>query len=101
MEQDEEFWNLMGFALASENRRKVMFCLQGGYATPKQISDDCRLRIGHVSNILIALKDKDLVYCRNPDAKRGRIYSLTELGEDIVRSIKKVAENRSRSSSKK
>lgn len=91
----------MGFVLASENRRKVMFCLNDGHATPKQISDRSGLRIGHVSNILIALRNKALVYCRNPDAKRGRIYSLTELGEDIVRSILKATENRSRSSSKK
>jgi predicted transcriptional regulator len=91
MEQDQEFWNLLGFVLASENRRKVMFCLGKGYATPKQISTSCGIRIGHVSNILIGLKDKKLVYCKNPDAKRGRIYSLTELGERILDSIKKAA----------
>ncbi|TET89612.1 MAG: ArsR family transcriptional regulator [Methanomassiliicoccales archaeon] len=96
----EEFWNLVGFILAGENRRKVMFCLEKGYATPKQISTSCNLRIGHVSNILISLKDKELVYCRNPDAKRGRIYSLTELGEEIMSSIKKAGSNRSPQSSK-
>lgn len=90
MEGSEVDWELLGFVLASENRRNVIMVLQKGYATPSQLSKACKIRIGHVSNILIDLKSRDLIECRNPEAKRGRIYTLTDEGRAVASSIMKV-----------
>jgi len=89
MSEDNASWNLLGFVLASDNRMKVMFALEGSFATPTQISESTSLRIGHVSNILIDLRKMQLVVCRNPEAKRGRIYSLTDKGNMALRMLRK------------
>jgi len=49
--------------------------------TPKEISDVIPLRLNHVSMTLKELKVKNLVECINEDAKRGRLYQITELGK--------------------
>ena len=90
MSLDKPPWELLGFILASGNRRKVLFILEHDYATPSQISQKTGIRIGHISNILIDLRKKGLVECKNPDAKRGRIYSLTKQGKDVLDSIKQL-----------
>jgi len=59
-------------------------------ATPKQIATNTNLRIGHVSNVLRRLVDKELIECVNPEAKRGRIYRLTSTGKEISELMKKL-----------
>jgi DNA-binding MarR family transcriptional regulator len=49
--------------------------------TPKDISTAIPLRLNHVSMTLKELKEKCLVECINEDAKRGRLYQITELGK--------------------
>jgi predicted transcriptional regulator len=84
---DDDRWNLIGYVIASKYRRKVLFFLKGKYATPKQISNGTDIPINHVSNILISLRKKNLVECKNPQVKRGRIYVLTKTAGEIVDNI--------------
>lgn len=67
-----------------------MLMLSQQMATPKQIATSTNLRIGHVSNVLRSLADKELIECVNPRAKRGRIYRLTSKGIEISELMKKL-----------
>jgi len=42
----------------------------------------------HVSRTLKQLKDLGLIKCLNPNAKVGRLYTLTENGREIIKKIK-------------
>jgi DNA-binding MarR family transcriptional regulator len=90
MPQSKADWRLLGFILASDYRIKIALMLSKQMATPKQIAQGTNLRIGHVSNILRNLADKELVECVNPEAKRGRIYRLTSKGKEISELMKKL-----------
>lgn len=90
MPQYKPDWKLLGFILASGYRTKIVLMLTQQMATPKQIATSTNLRIGHVSNVLRSLADKELVECVNPEAKRGRIYGLTTKGAEISELMKKL-----------
>jgi predicted transcriptional regulator len=83
-------WDIIGFVVASNYRRKVVEELSKGVKTPKQISKATRIRINHVSNILSDLSKREVVECKNPDAKVGRLYELTEIGKNVSDSLKKL-----------
>lgn len=51
---------------------------------PTQIAENSGIRTNHISKVLGELKAHELVECINPEAKKGRLYRLTEKGEDIV-----------------
>lgn len=42
-----------------------------------------KISLNHTSDTLIAFQKKGLAICLNPQNKRGRIYQLTQAGEEI------------------
>lgn len=80
-------WKLLSFVLSSSYRRKIMIALAKGPSTPKDLSVKTGLRIAHVSLVLKQLREKDLVICRTPEVKKGKIYTLTKKGEMIIQKI--------------
>jgi predicted transcriptional regulator len=94
MAEDLADYRMLGCVLASIYRTKIVLLLSSQAATPKHISKTIGLRIGHVSNVLKGLADKGLVECINADAKRGRIYRLTEKGKCIYELMKKLGLNK-------
>ena len=96
MDADKTDYILLGSVLASNYRTNIMLMLGSRVATPKQIAKKTNLRIGHVSNVLKSLVDRDLIECVNAQAKRGRIYRLTSKGERVVEMMKKLGLNEPR-----
>ena len=96
MFKDRPDWKLLGFVLASSYRTKIMILLSSKMAMPKQIAIETNLRIGHVSNVLKSLQNKELVECLNPEAKRGRIYSVTQKGKEVSVMMNMLDVNKSR-----
>lgn len=41
----------------------------------------------HTSKYLKSLKERELIICLNEEAKRGRLYQLTEKGKEILKYI--------------
>jgi len=85
---DDEIWELAGFVSASIYRKSIMLSLQENVKIPSEIAEDINLRTNHVSNILKDLKDKELVFCLNSDAKKGRLYKITDLGNKVMKVLK-------------
>ena len=52
-----------------------------------KIAKDIGIRPNHISMTLNQLKNKQLIKCINEEAKKGRIYKLTEKGEEIHKII--------------
>ncbi len=78
-------WDTFGKVISSNYRRTVLMCLESSNKTPKQIAKDSRINFSHISNVLKQLKELELIKCLNPDARKGRIYTLTPAGRKMLK----------------
>ena len=72
----------------SQYRKKVMKSLDGEVKIPSEIANDAEIYQNHISNILRQLKEHELVECINPEVRKGRLYRLTDKGDDLVKNLK-------------
>lgn len=80
-----DYGELIGWIYAGENRRAVFKEISRvRFITPGDVSNKTNINNNHISNILADLKEKGLVECINPQAKRGRLYCTTDLGKAIL-----------------
>lgn len=84
MEMSDEQLIEMSYVNISQYRTKVMKSLDGEVLIPSQIARNSGIRTNHILKVLSELKAHELVECINPEARKGRLYRLTEKGEDIV-----------------
>lgn len=68
----------------SSYRVKVLKSLNDEPKIPKNVAADCDILQNHISTVLAELWDLGLIVCINPDAKKGRVYRLSEEGEEII-----------------
>ncbi len=64
-----------------------MKSLDGEVLIPSQIAKNSGIRTNHISKVLAELKAHELVECINPEVRKGRLYRLTDKGEEIVNKI--------------
>jgi len=70
-----------GFVIASNYRKKIVKQLKNFPMAPKQIAVRTGIHLSHVSTALKELAEEGIVFCVNPERKKGRIYHLTETGQ--------------------
>lgn len=81
-------WDEIGFVISSRYRVAVLRRLAEGPATPSQLASDSGLAIAHISRALRGLRERDLVELLVPeDRKKGRVYGVTERGEEVWEQI--------------
>lgn len=81
-----KLFTLRGYVIISHYREKVLTALESAGINgmmPTEIAYECGIRRNHISKTLKELVNKELITCINPEAKKGRIYRLTGLGETI------------------
>ena len=71
----------------SQYRLKVMKTLEGNVKIPSEIAKDTEIFQNHISATLRQLKEHELIECINPEVRKGRLYRLTEHGEDVVKNL--------------
>lgn len=81
---------LAGWVKASSYRNRVMINLGNKTKTPSSIARDSQIKMSHVSMVLKALKEKKLIVCLNEDSKKGRLYQMTDLGKQVVQTVKNI-----------
>mgnify|MGYP000286661018 CR=1 FL=1 len=64
-----------------------MKSLDGEVLIPSQIAKNSGIRTNHISKVLSELKSHELVECINLEVRKGRLYRLTETGEEVVRNL--------------
>lgn len=87
MELSDEMLIEMSYVQISKYREKVVKALEGETKIPTQIARDSDIRPNHISKVLSELKAHELVECINPEARKGRLYRLTDKGKKIVNKI--------------
>jgi len=81
-------WEKYGWVKSSDYRQNILLELDDFPQTPTDLRDKTEFHRSHISSVLQDLADEDLVECLNPDAKKGRVYGLTEEGEQIVEALR-------------
>ena len=84
MELSDEMLTEISYVNISKYRAKVMKSLDGEVLIPTQIAKNSGIRTNHISKVLVELKAHELVECINPEVRKGRLYRLTDKGEEIV-----------------
>jgi len=84
---DDGFIHALSFVKSSLYRKKILKSLSSGIRTPSEIAKDNGIRLNYVSMYLAELKKEGLVQCLNEDAKKGRLYEITEFGNEILKMI--------------
>ena len=64
-----------------------MKSLDGEVKIPTVIAKDSEIRPNHISKVLSELKAHELVECINPEVRKGRLYRLTDKGDEIVKNL--------------
>ena len=69
---------------SSEYRLKIVKSIGKDTVTPSEIAEKIGIRLNHVSTFLKELKENNLVKCLNENTRKGRLYELTELGQNAI-----------------
>ena len=71
----------------SSYRTKTVKSLHNDVKIPTDIAKDTGILPNHMSKVLKELKDAGMAECINPEVRKGRLYRLTDLGEEIVEKL--------------
>lgn len=66
---------------------RILKLLKDKPMTPKEIAQAIPLNLSNVSNYLSDLKDKGVVICLNNNLRKGRLYSISNLGKEVLNKI--------------
>ena len=87
MELSDEMLKEISYVKISTYRTKVMKSLDDEVKIPSQIAKDSDILQNHISAVLKQLKEHELVECINPEVRKGRLYRLTDKGEEVTKNI--------------
>jgi DNA-binding MarR family transcriptional regulator len=76
------------YVLGGKFRRRVFMELRRK-RIPSDIASDIKASTTQVSRTLKQLERRGLVECLTPGSKKGKIYSLTEKGKELLAEIEK------------
>lgn len=81
-------WLKLGKVKRSKNKQKIIKALTKP-KTPTELSEELKLARSTCSNTLLELQEMGLVKCLTPNLRMGRLYQLTEEGQEIKKQIEK------------
>ena len=72
----------------SSYRAKTVKSLHNEAKIPTVIAKDTGILPNHMSKVLKELKEAGVAECINPEVRKGRLYRLTDLGNEIANNLK-------------
>ena len=85
---DDKTLKTFAYVDISSYRRETVKVLKGEVKMPTQIARDSGIRTNHISKVLRELKEANVVECTNcKEARKGRLYRLTDVGKEIVEKL--------------
>lgn len=91
-QKDDELLKLTSYVEISKYREKTLKSIGNNVKIPTNIAKDSDIRTNHISKVLSELKSKEIVECINEEARKGRLYRLTDTGKEVLESINKKEE---------
>lgn len=84
----ENIRKLQAFLKTSQMRYNVLKALKKEFLKPSEISRKTGLALSSVSRVLFQLQKEKLVICLTPEKASWRIYEITDLGKEVLNSLK-------------
>ncbi len=84
---DDETLKTYAYINISSYRVKTVKALKDEVLMPTQIAKDAGIRTNHISKVLSELKEAGIAECINPEVRKGKLYRLTDLGDEIVENL--------------
>ena len=81
---DDETLKKFAYVNISSYRSRTMKVLKDDVKTPTQIAKEAEILPNHISKVLRELKETGMAECINEESRKGRLYRLTSIGEEIV-----------------
>ena len=86
--ENDELLKLTSYVQISTYREKTFKSIGDEVKIPTNIAKDSGIRTNHISKVLSELKNKEIVECINEEARKGRLYRLTDTGKEVLDTIK-------------
>ena len=86
--ENDELLKLTSYVQISKYREKTLKSIGNEVKIPTHIAKDSGIRTNHISKVLSELKGKEIVECINEEARKGRLYRLTDTGKNVLENIK-------------
>lgn len=86
-QKDDELLKLTSYVEISKYREKTLKSIGNNVKIPTNIAKDSGIITNHISKVLSELKSKEIVECINEEARKGRLYRLTDTGKEVLESI--------------
>lgn len=86
-QKDDKLLKLTSYVKISKYREKTLKSIGNNVKIPTNIAKDSSIRTNHISKVLSELKSKEIVECINEEARKGRLYRLTDTGKEVLESI--------------
>lgn len=80
-------WEDIGFVKASYIREGILKQLRKKPSTPKDLTVSLGIHFPQVSNNLKEMCEKGLVQCLTENRKKGKVYSITEKGIEVIENL--------------
>ncbi len=93
--ENDELLKLTSYVQISKYREKTLKSIGDEVKIPTNIAKDSGIRTNHISKVLSELKSKEIVECINEEARKGRLYRLTDTGKEVLETIKDKEEKES------
>ena len=77
-------WDMLGYVKASEYRKRILLALRSVNKTPNELRNELDLYITHISTTLKDLAKHGLVVCLTPKLRKGRLYSISDSGKELL-----------------
>ena len=84
---NDEALKIWSYVNISTYRTNAVKSLQNDVKTPTKIAEDTGIRTNHMSKVLKELKESGVAECINEEARKGRLYRLTDFGEEIANNL--------------
>lgn len=78
------------FVQRSNYRQNVLKALENDVLMPTEIAKRSNIKTNHVSKVQAELKSKGLIELINPEVRKGRLYRLTDVGDELVKKLEQV-----------
>lgn len=80
-------WELIGKIKSSNWRLIVLKSLEEAVKTPMELVKETKISSSHISEVLRDLEKLKLIECKNPELRKGKLYSSTRLGKEILKAL--------------
>ncbi|MGQ4876558.1 MAG: winged helix-turn-helix domain-containing protein [Promethearchaeia archaeon] len=83
-------WELISYITSSTIRFKILIELNKKQNIPSRLAKSLNIPISHISKTLTELESHQLVNCLTPNRRKGKFFSITNKGKDILKQINKI-----------